>query len=63
MKAFQAWFTNRLEQSGKLSAHEVWKAALEWTLTQRMSGIEEDGSISTSDLIPVRRIQEELNNE
>ena len=35
MKAFAAYWNNRLEQDGPVSASEIWRAALEWLLTKR----------------------------
>lgn len=37
-----------------------WKAALNWALTQTSKSIEEDGTISNSDIIFGREIREEL---
>ena len=65
MKAFEEWLKTIESDyfytcSKEYLAERAWKAALEWALTQRASGIEEDGSISTSSIIFDRDIREEL---
>lgn len=42
-------------------AEDGWKAALEWALTQRSAGWEEDGTISCCNFIFTDVIKEELN--
>lgn len=39
---------------------ETWRAALEWVISQRSAGIEEDGTVSYCDFVFTRVIKDEL---
>jgi hypothetical protein len=66
MKAFEEWqekaLKNYLSPNVSLGAEMGWEAALEWVLTQRTTGIEEDGSISYCNYVSLDVIKEELND-
>lgn len=69
MKAFEEWNEKykKLKNLTKLDEteavrYDTWRAALEWTKTQRSKGMEEDGSISVCDWVMIRTIEEELNS-
>ena len=62
MREFEKWLDNKsYSQAEERIAESSWKAALAWALTQRTSGIEEDGTISYCNYVSLDRLKEELN--
>ena len=65
MKGFEKWYLP--DKDIYINEYEMqkraWKAALEWAISQRTSGIEEDGTISYCNYVSLDRLEEELGNE
>ena len=69
MNEFEKWYKKDREffesgrtfqEENKYHMSQGWKAALEWALTNRISGIENDGTISYMDWIDDGAIKQEL---